>query len=69
MARIHGKFRVTLAQVQNSNADPRRAWPDAGQLAVKHQDTITRNEDGQFSSPSLTAEYVRIYCDSNNLTH
>lgn len=29
---------------------------------------VTRNDDGQFSSPQLTREYVENFCQRNNLT-
>jgi hypothetical protein len=61
------KYKVTPAMV--SAAGKRRFIPSLGVLCLRTNiaQTLTKNEDGEVSSPDLTREYVAEFCRKNRL--
>lgn len=56
-------YRVTSQMVQAAGAG--RKYPTLSSVTIGSE-PVTRNEDGQISSPGMTARYVDRFCGQNH---
>lgn len=57
-------FKATLPMVQSAGKG--RAYPTLESVTVA-KEAVTRNDDGQVSSPGMTARYVESFLSKNKL--
>ena len=59
------KFKVTPAMV--NAAGKGRIYPTLASVNLPGDPSVTKNDDGQISSPAMTKRYVERYVRTNNL--